>query len=473
MNHFKKVWLLFVVFALAGSVFAQETFTIKISPSQRGTRLNESAQFELSVGNRLESVQRFEVYSSDVSWDVNTDNVLSVPPGEFLSTKLFVKPLRVNPGTYAVPIVVRKEGASEAVKNTVFVELRTSGSPMGSSMPVFKANASITRLIDPRAEVVVSLELQNLNRRNLSDVSVKLRSSVFNKDYSTSLDPLEVKRLTFKINMDQFSPPQRDELKIYVIKSEGGKSYQYEVAPLPYEIVSYENFVSAESLSSHFLQSTSSIKITNLGNTPKDDVFGKKINFFKRLFSTARPSTLVVKGAYTWKIPLDVGEERTLEIVTDYRNFAIFGVIILIAVGVYFAARPPLKVRKSAIVASSRDGGISELKVKIELKNRSRKVLRNVNVIDLVPEIFDIDKRFDGNMIAPSKIVTGENKGVLLKWDVENFDGKEERVFVYKMRAQHPVMGGLTLPVTVSKFVMANGKEQTTYSNKFRVGFVR
>lgn len=466
----KKVWWV-VVILLLQVVYAQEseTFFIKISPQQQLVKFNETAIYDLVIMNDNSNAQIFEVYSPDVAWDVRTDRALFVAGKHEFSTKLLIKPLSINAGLYGIPIVVRRVGTADSVKQTVFLELKSKNPPVMTYLPVFRGNASMPKTVEANKQVTIAITLENLNRRNLSELNVKVRSAILNKDYVTTLEPRERKSLSFSVVVDKMVAPQKDVLRIHLIKSENEKSYQYEVQPLEYEVLALENIVVSEFSEIELFKTTVGAKLKNHGNIPQKGVFVKQMNFFRRLFSNTNPDGIVISGAYELSVPLDVGEERTVRIVTNYRPLVISVGIILVIFVLYLLLRSPLKIHKTASIITTKEGGISELKIRLNIKNRSRTVVRSINLIDLVPKIADVNRHFESASSAPSQIVKHDKRGTLLKWNIDSLDSGEEYILTYVMTSKFSIFGGATLPVTVAKFVTANGKERTTFSNKLSV----
>ena len=127
--------------------------------------------------------------------------------------------------------------------------------------------------------------------------------------------------------------------------------------------------------------------------------------------------------------------------------------------------RSPVLVHKSATVLATKEGGISELKVLIVVKNRTGKELKNVAIIDKVPHIADVLKDFEMGTLHPIKVLKHEKKGTLIKWGVKEFDAFEERVLAYKIKTRLSVLGEFKLPVVVVKFETLTGARRSTHSN--------
>lgn len=470
----QKVWWLVVFLCVVALAHAQQAeFIVHLSPQQETVKTNETAVFEITVINLASAGYVFEVFSPDISWDVRTSKPLFAEGKNEVHGQLLIHALNVNPGLYGVPISVRKVGTGEIVKQTVFVELQSTNPPTSTYLPAFKGNASMPKQVEPGADITIAVQLENLNRRNLSDVNIKIRSNVVNKDYTTNLEPREKKVVSFTTKVDASAVPQKDVLRIYLIKTENERSYQYELKPLQYELIGKANIVVQEVHEEFWFKYVDRVVLTNAGNLAKDGVYTREMTLFRRLFTSIDPDAEVKDGAYHWMIPLDIGEERTVTIVTNYQPPIILVVLIMLGTLAYFVFRSPLGVRKTALIMSTKEGGISEMKIRIQVRNRSRKVLHNIEVIDLVPKIADVDKTFDGTLKAPAKIVKHEKKGTLLKWQLDHLDPGEEYILQYRMISKFSIIGGATLPVTVGKFSDSAGKERTTFSNRFRVKTVQ
>ena len=74
-------------------------------------------------------------------------------------------------------------------------------------------------------------------------------------------------------------------------------------------------------------------------------------------------------------------------------------------------------VKKKAVTTkSAEDGALSEIKVKIELYNKSRKMLKNVSVVDLVPVIANVEKSLELGTLRPHKIKHGKEGTLRSVW---------------------------------------------------------
>ena len=53
----------------------------------------------------------------------------------------------------------------------------------------------------------------------------------------------------------------------------------------------------------------------------------------------------------------------------------------------------------------------------------------------------------------------------MIKWEVKELEGFEERVLAYKIKSRLCVLGDFRLPVAVVRYKAVSGKERSTHSN--------
>jgi len=460
----RRVAFLAVILVMALSASAFE-FEVSIFPSERSIKLNETAVFELEIEHESPVDEVFELYSNDVTWDLRTEDILQVAAGKKLKTRLLVRPLNLNPGAYNLPVNFKRTGSAEQERIVLYVELSSPFPDDATYLPAVRGIATVDQEVDPRKGMTIKLSLENQNRRILETVDVKVRSNVINKDYTTSLGPLEKKTLTFIAELDPLTPPQKDLLQISVIVPEKEKAYQFDLFPLPYEVVSYGLVVPSVETERAFLKRIETITLTNNGNKPLTHVYRVPAWFGKQWFISASPQPDKEASALVWDVSLEAGGTSQLTVIYNYRPlFAIILVLFVLLVA-YYVFRSPIVVRKRAVVISSKDGSINEIKVVIDLVNRGGSVVRHVKVMDLAPRLVDVVTESKGAVLPPSKVVPHEKSGTLLRWDIDVMDPKEHRILMYKMKTKLGVLGGMTLPVTAVKFTI-DGNERETVSKK-------
>lgn len=447
------------VFLLSVLSVSALNFSVSVFPSERSITSNESAVFEIELKHNSPVEEAFEVYSNDVTWDIRPEKILQVPAGESFKTDLLVHALNLNPGAYNLPVIFKHTSSGELQKVILYIELSSAFTEDATYLPAVRGVATVDPQIDPRTGMTIKLSLENQNRRILDKVDVKVRSNVINKDYSTSLGPLEKKTLTFIADLGPFTPPQKDTLQISVIVPEREKAYQFDLFPIPFEIISYGAVIPHVETDSSFLKYVDNVTLVNEGNKPLTHVY--RVN---KWFVSGVPEPSRESGEFVWEVPMAPGGTANITVVRNYRPvFWVLLIAVLITIA-YYVFRSPISVKKHASVVSSHEGGITEVKVVLELVNRGSKVAHNVKVIDLVPKLTEVIKEFKETILAPSKITPHEHSGTIIRWDIDMMDPKEHRILMYKVRTKLQVIGGMSLPVAAVHYVV-EGKERESVSN--------
>lgn len=456
-----KIYLLLLILFVAVPVSA--IFKVDISPDSRTIRIDETAEFRLSVIQNYDKEYYFEIYSPDVQWDITTDptsdRILDAKPGTARSTTLQVRPLYVNPGYYAIPINIKRSGTNDLVRKNVLLSVLPEQDVGGEYSPAVRTEVTLPEKIDPRKEILVKVELQNQNRRKLDNVDVKLRSELINKDYTTTLNPLETKELEFKVRLDQYTEPGEDYLKITVFATAGNNTVQFDVPMIKYKILPIGDIDRDIKITDGFLVNTKEIILTNKGNVKKTFEYEEKANFAKRFFMKADPGAVIKEkngAAYMyWEIEVAPNEQKTITIKTNYNYLLIAILMTILTYVAYLRVRKPITLNKAAMIISTKQGGLSELKVMISVKNRSKNEIQHVIVHDKVPSIAQIEKDFDVGTLKPEKI-TPHSGNTIIKWDLGNLEGYGERILSYKIKTKLSVLGGLRLPTAQAKFPQFN-----------------
>jgi len=462
-----------LVASLLTTIVSAAEFDVKIAPDYKNIKIGETAEYTLTIKNNMAETEKFEIYSPDVMWDLTTspvtDRLMSVDPGVTKSTTIKLTPLYVHPGRYGVNINIRVSGKNMLTRAFAMVGVNDPNPPPGEYLPAIRSSVEMDNIIDPRKNITIKLELENQNRRELDDIDIRIRSDAINTDYQTSLGALEKKSLTIKTKVDPLTEPQNDLLKVLIFMTAGPKTYQYETTPFEFEIIHYGGLIESIDKIEKFLKTTKTITLTNEGNGDLIDVYKIEKGFFGKIFFSSEPEFKNYKEdgvKYVgWPVNLAPYEKTTITVVKSYRAPFSFLAAILIIIILYYLLRSPIVVHKSATVLATKEGGISELKVLVVMKNRTGKELKNVSIIDKVPHIADVLRDFEMGTLHPVNILKHEKKGTLIKWELKDLDKFEERVLAYKIKSRLSVLGEFKLPVVVVKFETKSGQKRSTHSN--------
>jgi len=468
----KKAVLLIVFLILLSSIaLAEDSFLARITPEEVVIKQDQTAEFNLTITHTGDEPKTFEIYSTNVIWDVHVEDAMRVGPSEMFNTKLFVRPLDVNPGAYWVPLTVKLAGTNQKSEKNVLLEIESLIPPEQSYLPAIRGEVYMEDLVDPREEVKVRVKLINQNKRDLKNVNIKLRSNTINKDYTAELGPLETKELKFFVKMPPLTAPQDDLLKVSIIVPEKDRAYRFDLDPIEFEVDDFFDFKEELKTEEGFLKTTYLVTLKNNGNEPYEDVHAVKSSFFKNIFVTTVPRARKEPGQLVWDIDLQPGESELIMYTFNYQPLLIIAIALVLVTLAYIIFRSPVILKKTATVVATKEGGISELKVLVEIVNRSRKPIKDIKLIDTVPRIAHLTQDYDVGTVKPDKVVKHERKGTLVKWSIDAIDPGEERVISYKIRSKLSILGGVTLPSAAVKFVVGK-RHRTANSNTPVIGFI-
>lgn len=468
--------ILSVLLLSLSCVFAVE-FVVKISPEYQAIKSDEIAEYTLTITNNLATTENFEIYSPDVMWDINTnpvsDRIMRLEGGETKTTKVELTPLYVNPGLYGVGLNVRMSGKNMLIRNYLMVGVNDLNPPPEEYLPAIRSSIIIDEMIDPREDITIKVELENQNRKDIPEMDIRIRSNAINTDYKTGLGPLEKKIVAITTKIDPLTPAGSDILRVLIFTTAANRTYQYEATPFEFEVINYGGLEEEIVETKEFLKTTKVIKLKNVGNGDVIDVYTLEKGFFSRIFTSSEPQWKKYdeegKTIFGWSTTLAPFEETTITIVESYRlPFGFFAAILLIII-LYYVLRSPIIIHKSATVIATKEGGISELKVLIIVKNRSGKEIKDVTILDKVPHIADVSKDFEMGTLHPSKVLKHDKKGTLIKWEIRELDRFEERVLAYKIKSRLSVIGAFTLPIVVVRFATKGGRKRSSQSNSVRL----
>jgi hypothetical protein len=231
-----------------------------------------------------------------------------------------------------------------------------------------------------------------------------------------------------------------------ILKDDSGKTISEK--SIRYRVGSVEKIVQTKDITYGFLSQKITIKVRNDGNEQAYNVIVKEsVPAFMKLFFFPKdsPSSEATAGSqtvYTWLIPTILpGEEKSLtyELAVWNTVLVIIAVIllVLIAFRYVFTIRISKSYRKFATVA-----GAKEILVSLEVKNRTRHVLKDVIVRDYLPSSAHIIERFETMRPTIQKSLAGTE----LLWKFETLRPHEERVISYHIKPAMEIVGEIRLP---------------------------
>jgi len=464
------LWVQLVSAATPYEIFVEDV-TTSIFPGAAAT-------FSLSILNNLEIEDEYSMQLEGLSWNVQSDPLADYLSGIKLdsksshSTVLKLAPIEtLEFGIYRLELKITSKNSKLTKSVFLNVNVKNPQPPIREYFAVVSRLVEVPPLIDPREPVVIKINLENRNPKNITSLQIKLSSNLINAEQATNLGPLKKRAVQFDIELDPLTPPQEDILKVTLIVD--NNVLEPEIRE-PITIIEYSNVVEKiESPVSGFLSNTQSYTFTNKGNINAKHTTEKRVGFFAQLFTSTTPKAYKIsksEGNYlAWDIELGPNESKTISKTASYLPLFILGLIIIIIIAAYFIFRSPMALSKDATIIATKQGGISQLKIVIHLKNRTPKNFEDVTVIDKVPNIVEIEKHPEHGAIQPTRILRSTKEGSIIKYELGTLERFEERIVTYRVKSKLTIIGGMNLPNAMVKFSTKNGKEQISKSNRLDI----
>ena len=463
--------LLLVLFSVH---LVEATSIVKVTPVKDQITPSEEADFKVEVTNKEVLTQRYSLYSlqGGQGWTVEPsplkDRIFELNGGTTFTTHVKVRPLdSFTPGIYYITINIesdRGEKYSEPLKVYLGAE-----KPL-DYLPSIKVTVDMDDKINPQEPVSIKLFLENKNPLDLSDLGVRIQSDIpeFVQEVSVDLPPLEKKTVEFAVIPTPFQQP-KDYVLFFVFERKGQtiKVVEQRVQVLSM-IPGFDVNATKDSI---LLKKLIGLNITNNGNVLNEQEIKYPLTWWQSLFVGEETSIKVLgeQRYASWMISLQPGQSKEIVLVINYRLWLYLLFIILVFGGFYWYVQSPITLNKTATTTKSGDDGtLSEVKVTLEVRNRSNKSLKNINIIDYVPTIAHIEKSLELGTLKPQEVQHNTKKGTMVKWILSEVEAKEQRLITYKVKAKLNIVGTFSLPRATVEFHRGK-KQRKAYSNVFRL----
>ncbi len=108
------------------------------------------------------------------------------------------------------------------------------------------------------------------------------------------------------------------------------------------------------------------------------------------------------------------------------------------------------------------------MKVMINIHNRGKTTVKEIEVLDRIPNIADLQGDISIGTLRPIKIKKHDQKGTILKWVIDELGPGDERVITYKIKSHLPIIGEFKLAQAVGSYNV-NRKKQIIHSNSLDI----
>jgi hypothetical protein len=289
------------------------------------------------------------------------------------------------------------------------------------------------------------------------------------------LGPEESKEVSVEFPLSPLLEPTSDKITAEISIDD----YSFDVKEKEFETIDYtEDFTQVLDEDRSTFKTIKTFVLTNDGNLPKTQIFSVEMPTFASWFTSTDPAAEKSDSdrrgkVFSWEVSLEPTESTMIQVVTNYKGFAytveVIAVIIAVLIILYFIYRSPLKVRKEVDNIQRKEGGISEFKVLLHVKNLKDHVVKDLEVVDYVPNLIDVVKEFSVGTLSPTKILKHQKKGKsMISWKIEQLEPNEERIISYNIKSKLTILGDFALPTAMVKYTHKN-KRLKVHSNAARV----
>ena len=474
--------VLFAALALLSSLSAtaqesvgSQSFSVSLEAINNSILIDGQAAFELTIENHDNYAETFRISMPDIEWSVTSDPLyhyfsgFDVPSFGSQKVKLFLKPtVAFPPGLRNVRITVESVKGKEEQTISTFVNIRSSYQLLQEYLAAVSRIVEIPALVDPRGEFEIKVNLINRNPKNISSLKVRLSSvstSLITEEALTGLKPLESKSVSTRVKLDPLTAPVQDTLRVVLYVDD--KPLEPTIFE-KFEVIGYSELKTVKSeRTGSFFRWVNKTTYVNEGNVKLERVVEHKTSFLKSLFTRTSPKAFSIsKGGVkynAWELSLEPQETITLQEVESYRSIFYMVVLAFVVFVLYRFFQSPVRLIKEASAISYKEGGVSELKVILRIKNRSSKPYVKITLMDRVPMIAEVEHDSMGTL-KPATIFN-DGKGTVVKWELENIEKHEERILAYKVRSKLSILGAFTLPKSSARFFTEQNVKFVTHSN--------
>ncbi|MBS3117566.1 hypothetical protein J4430_01670 [Candidatus Woesearchaeota archaeon] len=455
---FLSLFTLFFLFS--SSVFA---FSVEHSEVTNKVAPGETAAYLLEIHNDLSKLDNFVIESdpfaalpfSDIIESIVIDDTsVQVGPNSTVKIPVFVRMLSsVVPGkTYRTSLIVRSEALSVEQEEPLVVTVV-------SPKDLISVETTLPERVIPGKGLTFDVKLRNTINTILDSATVIISSELFEEQRTVKIFPYQELTIPIKFDVLSSTSPGIYALDVVVFESNtlrGQSSQEFEIVKNPNIHESLEQL-------DGFLQDRFVVTKTNNGNYIVEERFSLPVSSLSKPFTRASvPPTEKREDSWVWVFELAPGESFNLVAVKDYRSlFVLFLVLVFAGVILYYFATRKVTISKSIFTVKEDDQGVSNLKVMLHVKNRSKRV-EHVKIMDILPELVTPSKEF--GTLSPDNIQRGVH-GIRLTWELATLEPGEERVVSYMVHSKMRIIGKLTLPNAIVQFRKAH-KLYTVYSNR-------
>ena len=461
------------VLLISVSIVTAFPFDVTTEAVESVITATQRAHYTITVHNNLTTDEEVRLKTLDYPfWDIATQPIitpitLKLPGGGKNSIEIFVKPLQQNEiGAYNVNLQVKNERLDKG--KTVPLRVTIISPEPGKYQDTVIATLIIEPQLNPSKEIPIKVRLDNQNILDYENLRVTVEGNLFEHEVEVPLGKKEKKTISFTKKIDPHTPPQSDTVVLKVYYEDRVLDTQVQRI----QINKFQKLKPYDTTESTVLKQVRTIRYKNEGNVRYEGTVKIPTSLVERLFLSASPRGTFIsdeEGRFlTLDVALDPGEELSWRITNNY--LALVAILAFLGIGLlfYLGYRSKIDMKKMATQIEFREGGVSEMKVMINVHNRGKVAVKEIEVLDRIPNIASLQGDIAIGTLRPVKIKKHDKKGTILKWIIDELGPGDERVITYKIKSHLPIIGEFKLAQAIGSFEV-NHKKQIIHSNSLDI----
>lgn len=473
-----KLKCLFILFffLLVLSSFSLAQTNIIVTPIDNEITTVEEASFEVEITNNHPKSRTYTLYGLDVVWDINPDSKkFTLMPRSSRTINVGVRPLGpFKPSAYTMKLYVDSSLAPDSTPiNRYKVDLPVVLYPQTPTdyLPAIRTVVDMENQVNPQIPLTIRLFLENRNPLDLSGLNIRIQSDMpeFVKEATVDIEPHESKTIEFEVTPNPIQPPK--DYVLFFMFERGGETVK--MVDHRIEIMTMQPAFIIKSVKDTVLfKKHITMTVTNDGNILNTQRVKIPASLMEALFASGEKEVINEEGQryLVWEATLSPQESTTIKYAINYRLIFYLLLLVIAFLVFYLTVRSPAELSKRAhTVKSGEHGALSEVKITLELKNLTKRRLKHVKIIDMVPGIANVEKCLHLGTLKPEEI-RHTQKGAKVIWNLAEVEPHEHRLITYNIKAKLNILGILSLPRATLTYAKRGGKHGKVFSNIYRLG---
>lgn len=460
--------MFFLLILSLSIVYAQKDenqFTVKVREVTNEVEAGGEARYDFIITNNqaIEDVvtikyDELKVYPfSDFARTIlSTPSQLKLQPGETGTIEVYIRVLdaAAEDTNHEIDLTVQSlvnPDSKEVISLKTFVI---------SGKGLISVKTNLPETIAPGRNIPFVVSFTNKGNVILDNIEVYVTSEIYSDSRILDFSSGETKDVEFIFDIDPATKPGEYTLNIRLYKDQKIKGVYTD----KFTVIESPFINEKRDIIKGFLTKTLRITNSNDGNSAVERKVIIPLTFIQRIFTRANPKPVVEDGKLTWSFTVDPGKEYTVEVTTDYRIPAVIILIILVFIGlVIYILNKGVHIKKRVFkIKTDEEEEEAELKILLHIRNKKDKEIKDVRVIDMIPNLVIPTKEF--GTLKPSRVQKGSS-GMRFIWEIPILEPGEERIISYKVRTKLHVFGKLELPPASVQHTDEKGSIVSIHSN--------